>query len=307
MVIALGHNLLQSNVSLSAIIISALCLIGYGISFFVPMDYLTMTLPISVLAASITTFFMSMHFHFRQLFIYGYTLAWGIRLLVHLIRRAVADKSDRRLDPVRNNFLLRGLTFLGMILLAFSFTLPTAMVSAIKPSFLQGWTVRDILGIVFWVAGFVMEIVADVHLFSFRHKSENAGKICRSGLWAHHRHPNYIGEVLQWWGVFLLSTPAILGVEWLLVIAPVFSTICLLFISGIPPAEWSLKKEFGNTAEYEDYKADSGMYIPWFKSKKNAPVTPSQQTRSSEVTDRQNKLQQRNRLAEGESSAAVGI
>lgn len=69
-VIAIGNNLLQSNLSLSSIIIFSICILGYALSHFVNVDTLTILLPISILFSSILTFALSTHYLFRQVYYY---------------------------------------------------------------------------------------------------------------------------------------------------------------------------------------------------------------------------------------------
>lgn len=58
------------------------------------------------------------------------------------------------------------------------------------------------------------------------------------GLWAWSRHPNYFGEILVWWGAFLISVAIIEPPSlWTGIISPIFLMLILLFLSGIPLLE----------------------------------------------------------------------
>lgn len=78
----------------------------------------------------------------------------------------------------------------------------------------------------------------------------------QTGLWKYTRHPNYFGEILMWWGIFIITIP--LQGSLFFIISPLTITLLLVFVSGIPMLE---KKYKGNTA-FEDYKKRTSMLIP---------------------------------------------
>ena len=78
----------------------------------------------------------------------------------------------------------------------------------------------------------------------------------QSGLWKYSRHPNYFGEIVMWWSIFIITVP--LDNSFLFIISPAFITLLLVFVSGIPMLE---KNYAGNTA-FEDYKKRTSVLIP---------------------------------------------
>lgn len=70
------------------------------------------------------------------------------------------------------------------------------------------------------------------------------------------------GKILLWWGVFVASTPVLEGAEWLVVIGPIFLTLLLLFVSGIPLLEKSADKRWNSVAEYRFYKNTTSPLVP---------------------------------------------
>jgi len=98
-----------------------------------------------------------------------------------------------------------------------------------------GMNLITLLGFALSISAATLQLVADIQLHRFQERSANRGQIIRSGVWRHARHPNYLGEILMWWGVYvvLLSVRPDL---WLLGLGALTNTLMFLFIS-IPIAE----------------------------------------------------------------------
>jgi steroid 5-alpha reductase family enzyme len=120
----------------------------------------------------------------------------------------------------------------------------------------------DGVGIFVWVVGFIFESVADWQLAQFKSDPANKGHVMDRGLWAFSRHPNYFGEFLVWWGIFLitLSTPD----SWWTIISPVIITAVLLKMTGIPLTEKALVEK---RPEYKDYIQRTSAFVPWWPAK----------------------------------------
>lgn len=114
----------------------------------------------------------------------------------------------------------------------------------------------DFIGLAVWTIGFFFESVGDYQLHKFMKDSVNSGKIMDRGLWKYTRHPNYFGEIVIWWGIYLIACSTLDG--WTTIIAPLTITILLVFITGIPLAE----SVFKNDSAYEDYKRRTNKLIP---------------------------------------------
>jgi steroid 5-alpha reductase family enzyme len=116
--------------------------------------------------------------------------------------------------------------------------------------------------------GFFFQVAADLQKNTFRSDPSNRGRVCNTGTWALTRHPNYFGEILLWWGVFVASTPTFIGSSgWFTIISPLFTMWLLLFLSGIPTAEGE------NLARYYNAGPENrDAFIRYFNS--TSPLIP---------------------------------
>jgi steroid 5-alpha reductase family enzyme len=112
------------------------------------------------------------------------------------------------------------------------------------------------LGAGLWLVGFVVESVADRQLAAFIKDKSNKGKVLDTGLWRYSRHPNYFGELLQWWAIGLIAAQTAYG--WIGFAGPLLLTILIVFVSGIPPIE---NRRRDNPA-YQDYKRRTSRLVP---------------------------------------------
>jgi steroid 5-alpha reductase family enzyme len=126
----------------------------------------------------------------------------------------------------------------------------------------------DWCGLILWGVGFMFESVGDWQLAAFKSNPANNGKVMDQGLWAYTRHPNYFGECLVWWGIFLMafSTPN----SWWTVSSPLIITSVLLKMTGIPLTE---KTIVTHRPGYKEYIQRTNAFVPWFpKAKKKQGV-----------------------------------
>ena len=187
-------------------------------------------------------------------------VVWAARLGIYLFRRIMRTKVDHRFDGMRDQplrfarfWLLQAIT-VAVVMLPVSYLLDQD-----DPPGLGAWSIA---GGAVWLAGLLIEAVADAQKAAFRAKEENRGRFVASGLWRYSRHPNYFGEMLVWWGLFLYVVPVLHGAAFAVVIGPVFITLLLLFVSGIPLLEKSADEKYGGDAAYRDYKRRTSILVP---------------------------------------------
>ncbi len=182
---------------------------------------------------------------------------WGIRIASYLVVRILKTGKDRRFDDMRDKPLVFARFWLLQGLSVWVIMIPAVYVfnSHEFISFgLFAW-----LGAIIWLIGLSIESIADMQLFNFRFNKANKGKWIDEGLWHNSRHPNYFGEMLVWWGLFIYGIGVYQNYGWLTVIGPIFITILLLFVSGIPLLEKSHDKRWGNDKNYQKYKNSTSL------------------------------------------------
>lgn len=197
----------------------------------------------------------------RQLLITLLVLLWGIRLSSHIFLRNKGKKEDFRYMEWRKQwgehwkiksylyvFLLQG--FL-MLLVAF----PVIFTNTYDGPSLG---LFDRTGVLLWIIGFYFETVGDWQLMQFRRKTTNKGKVLQTGLWKYTRHPNYFGESLMWWGIYIITLSNLNA--WWTLIGPLFITYSLLKVSGVT----LLEKKYEGNKEYKEYQKNTSAFIPWF-------------------------------------------
>lgn len=188
-----------------------------------------------------------------------FVVLWAARLGAYLLTRIIITKTDARFDDKRSNFVnLLGFWVL-QALAVWLVLMPVSVLLSLKE--IGPLHFVSILGALIWAIGFAIEILSDAQKFSFKNKKENAKRWIQSGLWKYSRHPNFFGEVLLWWGVFIFVLPYLSGALYITVVGPLSITILLLFVSGIPLLEKSADKKYGNDSEYQEYKKRTSIFL----------------------------------------------
>ena len=187
-------------------------------------------------------------------------VVWAVRLGTYLFRRIMRMKVDHRFDGMRDDPLRFARFWLLQAITVAVVMLPvTYLLDRDDPPGLGAWSIA---GAAVWLVGLLVEAIADAQKSAFRAKVENRDRFVASGLWRYSRHPNYFGEMLVWWGLFLYTVPVLHGAAFAVVAGPVFITLLLLFVSGIPPLERSAEEKYGNDPAYREYKRRTSILVP---------------------------------------------
>lgn len=205
-----------------------------------------------------------------QLLLFLVTL-WGLRLSIHLFRRWKREGEDPRYVRIIGRTMeAKGWSwpktalltvFVTQAPLLFITCLPAQIgiwASATMPPATAGLLAK--LGAAMALAGIAFESVGDWQLSRFRADPSSKGRVLDAGLWRYTRHPNYFGDALTWWGIWLVAADAGWGPALASLIGPVFLTFTLTRWSGKALLEKGLHK---TRPGYADYVQRTSGFIPW--------------------------------------------
>jgi steroid 5-alpha reductase family enzyme len=184
---------------------------------------------------------------------------WGIRLAGYLAWRNLGKPEDYRYAAMRvrhgQRFPLFSLfSVFGLQgLLTAIISLPL-QVGISQPS---DWNSLSYLGVIVWSVGLAFESVGDYQLARFKSDPSNAGQVMNRGLWRYTRHPNYFGDFLVWWGLFLAAVEP--GSWWWTISGPLLMSFLLIRVSGVRLLESSLRSRI---VGYEQYVRSTSAFLP---------------------------------------------
>ncbi|MBQ4062225.1 MAG: DUF1295 domain-containing protein [Christensenellaceae bacterium] len=116
------------------------------------------------------------------------------------------------------------------------------------------WNVGTIVFFAVSIGAATLQLFADIQMQRFR--KNRTSPFIRTGLWKYSRHPNYLGEILMWWGVALQAV-CVMPEKWYLIAGAAANTVLFLVVS-IPMAD----KRQGRKEGFEEYKKQTRMLLP---------------------------------------------
>lgn len=215
------------------------------------LTYITITVLLVVLTPGLDA---------RAYLLAALVVVWAARLGTFLFRRISRAGKDDRFDELKTSFFrfLNVWTIQGLWV---TFTAAAAWVGITSSQRVEfDWLA--VVGLVVWVIGFAFEVVADLQKSRFKADPANEGRFISTGLWSKSRHPNYFGEIVLWIGVALIALPTFQGWQWVAIISPLFVTLLLTRVSGVPMLEKKADRKWGGQADYEEYKRSTPVLIP---------------------------------------------
>jgi len=195
----------------------------------------------------------------RGLAVMALLTLWAVRLAWHIGRRNVGHGEDPRYATWRTQhgaswwwfswvkvFLLQ-----ATVAWIVSWVIGAAMTG--PADFPTAW---DIAGLALAFSGLALEATADAQLRRFK-RTAARGQVCDVGLWRYSRHPNYFGESVVWWGLFVVAA----GVGgWTTIVSPIVMTWLLLRVSGVTLLEQGLAH---SKPGYAEYARRTSAFVPW--------------------------------------------
>jgi steroid 5-alpha reductase family enzyme len=184
---------------------------------------------------------------------------WASRLALHILWRSRGKAEDRRYRVIRARnephfafkslYLVFGLQAVLAWIIAMPLLGATLSADALGP--------LDIAGAAMWLVGFALQATADFQLARFQQRPDAERAVMDQGVWRYSRHPNYFGEFLMWWGIWLIAAA---GGAWWTGFSPLLLTFLLLRVSGVALTE---KDIASRRPEYQNFLRRTSAFVPW--------------------------------------------
>ena len=219
--------------------------------------------------------------HWRQAAVVAAVTCWTLRLGGYLVWRMALDGKDSRFDKARNTPALLAMFWSMQGLWVFLCIHPVLLLNARErlPASADEISRLDVLGLVLWLGGMVLEAVADAQKFRFKQAERRAGRkptFIAEGVWMWCRHPNYLGEVVLWMGLYLCCMPALLDregrpwntdavIEALLLPASPGMVLFIVAYVAVNMVESAAERRFGpSDPKWRKYNAAVPCLVPGF-------------------------------------------
>jgi len=208
-----------------------------------------------------------MSFAPRQLLISAALGIWSVRLGSFLALRAIKAGGDSRFDEIKKDpkrftyYWIAQATWVSLV------GLPVYLVNTLPPHLHPALGIRDYAAFGLFAGSFLFEVIADRQKSAWRRAKDakqHDEKFITRGLWSISRHPNYVGEVGIWTGIWALASGSLpLGAVAATVSSPLFTWFLVHKVSGVPPLEKAGDKKFGGDPKWEEYKRNVPVFWPW--------------------------------------------
>lgn len=184
-------------------------------------------------------------------------IMWTLRLGTFLFIRIKKAGEDKRFREIKKSFswFFMAFTISGMWVSICAICALTGISNGIE---LTGVTY---IGVIIFIIGFALEIISDNQKTNFRKIEYNKDKFITTGLWKYSRHPNYLGEIVLWTGVAIISYSSLEAYQMFTLVSPIFTYLLLVKVSGINLLEKSGEKKWGHLESYKSYKENTPRLI----------------------------------------------
>ena len=204
--------------------------------------------------------YKSISLNFGNLILVLLISIWTIRLGLFLFMRIHKAGEDKRFRSIKTSASQFFMTFT----LSGLWVTLCSMCALVAISSPEGLVINALtyIGIILFIIGFGIEIIADNQKTAFRSIEANKDSFITSGLWSKSRHPNYFGEVLLWFAIAVISFSSLEGLQLITLISPVFTYILLVYVSGVRMLEDMNDKKWADDEKYKSYKENTPMLFP---------------------------------------------
>lgn len=198
---------------------------------------------------------------------------WALRLIAHLASRYNGVEDWRYTKVIRARW--SGWSNFGKAIMCYHYLfvnqgILAMLVNGSTMHILKYSTMEDkltadpvaIAGALVWTIGFACEFMADLQMLDHKDIPKNKGTLLKTGLWRYSRHPNYFGEIVCWWGMYIVacSGSSLRNGGQYTIYSALLITFLLNYVSGVPMLERSKMK----SKEFRLYMAETSRLVPWF-------------------------------------------
>ncbi|KAK9801995.1 hypothetical protein WJX73_007868 [Symbiochloris irregularis] len=212
------------------------------------------------IAAAIATLTYAHYYHARQIVVTVFVCCWALRLGSLLFYRVLKTGGDSRFKDIKDKPHKFFVAWFLQACWVFIVLLPVVILNGTQRN--RGLWASDIIGGIFFWVGWTCEATADFQKLMFKRDPANKGKFINVGLWAYARYPNYFGEILQWWGIWLMCIAALTGAYWVSVVSPLFTMLLTLGVSGVPMQEKQQAERWGKDPAFQAWKKSTHLLVP---------------------------------------------
>ena len=253
-----------SNIPLFGLVVILIFIIQWFV--FIPSfinrteHFFDLTGSLTFISTVLFTLMVIPEIYLRDVVIALLVIIWAVRLGSFLFLRVRKDGGDGRFDIMKTKFwwFLMTWNIQGM----WVFLSLAAGLAAMTSNQKLEADIYLLIGLVIWIIGFAIEVIADNQKSKFRSNSENKDKFISTGIWSWSRHPNYFGEILLWIGITVIALPVLQGWQFITLISPIFIIFLLTQVSGVRLLELRGNKKWGDNEEYQRYIQNTSVLIP---------------------------------------------